>query len=364
MAVTMPTIEIIFKQLASTFIQRSERGTAVLIIRDDTPSGALGDFVKYTDAAAASADSEYYSEANMQYIVDALSFKAKELYVVRIAADGQLNTALTEIKRKLSTGWITIADGKAEDFTLLKSWIVSQEASSLTYKAVCFNLTAPDCMHIVNFANEKVTFSDKRGEVSGEKYTPSLIGMLAGCNVEQGCTNYVCANLVSVRETEDRDEALNSGKFILYNDDDYVKVGRGVNSLTTLNGNTRTEDMRFIDIVEAIDLIRDDIAKTWHSDYSGKYKNLYDNQVLFISAVNGYFRDLADEYVLDRNYSNICAVNVEAQRSAWLTSGKTEAADWDEAKVRNMTFKRKVFLSSDIKILGAMEDLRFDVNIA
>lgn len=364
MALTMPTIEIIFKQLAATFIQRSERGTAVLIIRDDTEAAALSDFVKYTDAAAASADSEFYTAANMQYIEDALSFKAKELYVVRIASDGELNNALTEIKRRLSTGWITVADGTAEDFTLLKSWIVSQENSSLTYKAVCFNLTAPDCMHIVNFGNEKVTFSDSRGEVSGAKYTPSLIGMLAGCNVEQGSTNYVCANLVSVKEVEDRDAAIDDGLFILYNDDDYVKVGRGVNSLTTLNGSTRTEDMRFIDIVEAIDLMRDDIAKTWHNDYAGKYKNLYDNQILFISAVNGYFRELADQYVLDKNYVNVCSVNVEAQRSAWLASGKAEAAGWDETKVRNMTFKRKVFLTNDVKILGVMEDLRFDVNIA
>ena len=42
----------------------------------------------------------------------------------------------------------------------------------------------------------------------------------------------------------------------------------------------------------------------------------------------------------------------------------SEAAFWDEAKVRNMTFKRKVFLSNSIKILGAMEDLEFVSNLA
>ena len=55
---------------------------------------------------------------------------------------------------------------------------------------------------------------------------------------------------------------------------------------------------------------------------------------------------------------------MEEQRSAWLASGKSEAASWDEAKVRNMTFKRKVFLSNSIKILGAMEDLEFVSNLA
>ena len=47
MSITMPAIEIKFRQLASTFIQRSERGTAVLIIKDDTEGAG---FVKYTDA--------------------------------------------------------------------------------------------------------------------------------------------------------------------------------------------------------------------------------------------------------------------------------------------------------------------------
>ena len=68
--------------------------------------------------------------------------------------------------------------------------------------------------------------------------------------------------------------------------------------------------------------------------------------------------------MLDKNYDNLCSVDVEEQRSAWLASGKSEAASWDEAKVRNMTFKRKVFLSNSIKILGAMEDLEFVSNLA
>lgn len=39
MAVTLPKINIIFKQLATSFIQRSERGIAILVVRDDTDGG-------------------------------------------------------------------------------------------------------------------------------------------------------------------------------------------------------------------------------------------------------------------------------------------------------------------------------------
>ena len=34
--ITLPQIDIMFKQLANTFVERSERGIPILIIRDNT----------------------------------------------------------------------------------------------------------------------------------------------------------------------------------------------------------------------------------------------------------------------------------------------------------------------------------------
>jgi len=135
-----------------------------------------------------------------------------------------------------------------------------------------------------------------------------------------------------------------------------------VNSLTTLGSNI-TEDMKSIAIVEAMDLILEDIYTTFKNDYLGKYKNNYDNQCLFIAAVNGYFKDLAKEEILDKNYANLAKVDIEAQRDAWLANGTSEAVDWDEITVKNNTFKRKVFLAGNVKILDAMEDLEFPITM-
>lgn len=99
------------------------------------------------------------------------------------------------------------------------------------------------------------------------------------------------------------------------------------------------------------------------NDYLGKYKNSYDNQSLFIAAVNGYFKDLSKEEILDPNYSNLAGVDVEAQRDAWLATGKAEASEWDELTVKKNTFKRKVFLAGNVKILDAMEDLFFPITM-
>lgn len=49
MAVTLPKILVTFTQLATSFIQRSARGIAVLIVRDDT-AGTGKTFFQYGDA--------------------------------------------------------------------------------------------------------------------------------------------------------------------------------------------------------------------------------------------------------------------------------------------------------------------------
>ena len=57
------------------------------------------------------------------------------------------------------------------------------------------------------------------------------------------------------------------------------------------------------------------------------------------------------------------SINVEAQRNAWISQGKTEAAEWNDAKVKIKTFKRDVYLAGDIKILGSMTNLKFDISL-
>ena len=52
-----------------------------------------------------------------------------------------------------------------------------------------------------------------------------------------------------------------------------------------------------------------------------------------------------------------------AQRSAWVGSGKSEAESWDDATVRSNPFKRNVYLSGDVKILGSMVNLEFVVTL-
>lgn len=136
-----------------------------------------------------------------------------------------------------------------------------------------------------------------------------------------------------------------------------------VNALTTTDGSTKTEDMKYIETVEAMDLIRDDISRTFRDEYLGQYRNSRANQMLFISAINYYFDGLAADNILNPEHDNKADIDVAAQRNAWVGSGKAEAADWDDDTVRATPFKRTVFLTGDIHILGSMGGLQFVVTL-
>ena len=51
----------------------------------------------------------------------------------------------------------------------------------------------------------------------------------------ESATYQVLADVTSITESLTADEDINSGKFILVNDGEKIKVGRGVNSLATLS---------------------------------------------------------------------------------------------------------------------------------
>lgn len=365
---TLPKIDITFKQLANTFVERSTRGIPILIIRDNTNRSFT--VKEYGDMDALAEDQALYNLTNYTYMLDVLTFKPTKLVVVRIDdADesesiekADIQIALKAIKQKYKTGWIggVLYD---EDYQAIATWVDSvRKKEHLTFKTFTVNVDGSDSRGVYEFHNPSVTFNDGRGKQDAKYYIPSLIGIASVCNIKRGITYYICKNLSEVEEVADVDTSLNKGKFILINDYDVVRVGLGINSLVTFDGEETFEDMRYMDINEALDMIADDIKDVYKSEYVGKVKNKYDNQILFISAINNYFDELEsdDVEVLDNLYNNVAFVDVVAQKKAWVAV-KPEAKDWDETKVKNMSFKRTVFLAGDVKVLGSMENLQFGI---
>ena len=66
---------------------------------------------------------------------------------------------------------------------------------------------------------------------------------------------------------------------------------------------------------------------------------------------------------LNPNFSNVCDVDVDSQRNAWIAKGKSEAEDWDDGKVKLMSYGRKVFLKANIKPCQSMEDMTMYITL-
>lgn len=355
----LPKIEINFKQLAVSAVQRSARGIVALIIKDDTDSNF--DIVEYK--SSTEIETNKFTKENASCIKDAFLGTPAKVIIVRVdtTSTDVVADAIAILAGK-KYNWIGLAEGTPTEQQDLATYVKEQEAQNKTIKAVTYNAITTDCMHVVNFINPKVTYKDERKEIEGQKYVARLLGVLAGLPMTRSSTYYVFQDLESVEEPNDIEKAINQGKFVLINDEEEVKVARGVNSLVTTGAN-KTDDMKKIIVVESMDLIREDIYSTFKKFYLGKYKNRYDNQILFISAINSYFKDLANEEILDSNFANKSFVDVETQRSAWLSIGKTEAELWDEKTIKNNTFRSNVYLAGNIKILDAMEDFKFNITM-
>ena len=388
MAIGLPKVDVIFKGLANTAVVRSGRGIACLIIKDNTGMDTLElskakkeTLVNEEELKAKSVitenkilkqykgftevESADYTEENYKIIEDVFLTEINKLYVIKIPNDKTFDDIKPFIKKDIN--WIAYIGETREEQKKLADFVkLENKSRSKRLKAICYNLqeAEADDMHIVNFVNASVIKADGKSLV-GYKYLGRLLGVLTGCRMDMSVTYNILSDLNSVEQIGDTDainEAIGKGKFVLINDDDGVRIARGINSLQK-NDKEHTEDMKYITIVEAMDLIYEDIINTFKQVYLGRFKNSYDNQVLFISAINSYFRDLAREEILDPNYNNISFVDIEKQRETWIENGKLEATNWSDIQVKNNTFRTNVYLQANVKFLNAMEDLLFIVNM-
>lgn len=171
----------------------------------------------------------------------------------------------------------------------------------------------------------------------------------------------ICMHLI--KEHEDPDADIDNGELILVNDGEKIKIGRGVNSLTTTTA-TKGEEFKKIKIVDSVDLMRDDIRDTFETHYVGKVNNTYDNKILFLAAVNAYFRELERDDILDPAYRNIAEINIDAQRNylaskEYTTSDGRGVEDMTEQEIKEANTGSKVFAKAKVKFIDTMEDLEF-----
>lgn len=347
----LPQIEIEFKAKAVSAVKRSAMGIVALILRDDTEAEGITTIKSVEDL-----DSTQWTVENADYINKTLLGTPSKVVVVRVGEETPIANVLKTLN-SIKFNYLAMPDATEAEAETITSWIKSKRTNDKkTYKAVVAHQDA-DAEGIINFTTEDILVGGTT--YTAQQYTARIAGILAGVPFTRSATYYELPEVDSITESETPNEDIDNGQLILINDGEVHKIGRAVNSLTTLTV-TKKEDYKKIKIVEVMDMIKDDIRDTFNKEYVGKIINVYDNQILFVIAVNAYFKILMTDQILDSSYENVSFIDVDAQRLAWESIG-TDTTELTDSQIKEMSFGSSVFLGGQIKIADAMEDLKFDI---
>ncbi|MCK9479704.1 MAG: phage tail sheath protein [Firmicutes bacterium] len=346
----LPKILIQFQTLAETLVSRSERGIVAVILKDNTST-----FDTKTYTSESEVTKSHYTATNLAFLSQIFLGSPSAVIVERIANDGDINTALTRLKNK-KWSWLTIPSLQSGETGAVADWIKEQRKDyHKTFKAVLAD-TAADSDGIVNFATGGIKVGSKT--YTAAEYCPRIAGVLAGLPLNRSATYYALPEVEAITESENPNTDIDTGKLLLINDGTKIKIARGVNSLTTLT-DSFGEDFKKIKIVEAADMLRDDIRSTFEDDFIGKVENSYDNKIIFLAAVNKYLKDLADLGVLYDKFENKAEIDIKAT-AAWLKLTR-DISSWDEEKIKTANTGTNVFVKANIQIQDAVEDLKFTI---
>ena len=348
----LPKILIEFKTLAETIIARSERGIVAVILKDNSNNTETYTYTQEKDIVKS-----HYTAANLTFLQHIFMGNPSKVIVERIRTDGDITTALEKLKNK-QWYYLTVPQITEEETNTVVTYIKEMRSQyHKTFKAVLPNCTANN-EGIINFATDDIKVDTKT--YTSAEFCPRIAGILAGLPLNRSATYYALTEVDSITESETPDSDVDNGKLILINDGTKIKIARGVNSLTTFT-EIKGPDFAKIKIVEAVDMIRDDIRNTFEDKFVGKVENSYDNKVVFIAAVNKYFKDLSSRGVLYDHFDNRAEIDIDATRE-YLSQTK-DVSDWEDEKIKTANTGTNVFVKANIQIQDAIEDLNFKIYI-
>ena len=350
----LPEVNIVFRSLAISAIERSERGIVALIVNDDLATEKSYTFKKLAEVMPEDFKEDVYDYIRLAFLGNPTKVIVE---VMNETNERTINTVLKDLESK-KFNYLAIPGVSKEEAQIVSSWIIDCREEGKMYKAVLPNVEA-DNEAIINFATEGIKVDEKT--YTTEVYCARIAGILAGLPLTRSATYFVLNEVDEIIEHEDPDQSINEGKLILINDGSKIKIGRGVNSLTTIV-KPKGNEFKKIKIVEAMDMIYEDIRTTFEDEYVGKVLNSYDNKIIFLTAVNAYFKQLQKDGVLDPNNDAIAEIDVDAQE-LYLNKQGITTEDMSPQDLKEANTGSTVFFKANVKPLDAMEDLEFNIYI-
>ena len=342
-----PSISIAFKTLATTAIQRSERGTVCLILQDTKATEKW-----YTFKTIADVETEKWDKDNIKYINLAMHYGAFKI-LIRVIQSGEDTSKVLKDLEMRKFNWLAYPKASETEDQTVVNWVKQQFGNTgvigKTVKYVSSFADKTDHVAIVELANGG-TYKSIYGDFTAQEYTVAIAGLIAGMPLNRSADNYTMSDLKSVEDYEPK-----LGKFSLYNDEEVVKVNYGVNSKTTFDS-TWKKDTRKIKVVEGMCFIVDDIRDTFKNYWLGKYINDYDNKMNFCSNITKvYFKEMSPN-VLNGDYDNKVEIDIEAHKKVIITDG-LEVNSMTDLEILQYPTGEDVYLTGDVRFVDTMASL-------
>lgn len=371
----LPQVLIDFKTKGVTAIKRSARGIVVMILKNETENTIKN----YVINDVADIPEKGLTDENVDYIKKCLLGTPLRILVYTLpldtvevtagegeeAPDRQTQADVLKLIDGIKWNWLCAPTSTVQEQQDLASWIKSERQNKRkTFKAVLANQAA-DNEGVVNFTSSGIKVAsgtDEDGNVTYKaytalEYTARICGILAGLALDRSATYFKLTEVAEVDPVPEIDDHIDKGEMVLFDeqDGDGVKIARACNSLTTFTTD-KGEDFRYIKIVEAVDMITDDIRDTFKKYYTGKVINDYDHKMLFIAAILVYFDEIKGN-VLDRDGNNTVDIDEQYQRNYAKLKGE-DVEKMDAMTIRKYNTGTNVVLAGSIKPVNAMEDLK------
>jgi len=382
----LPQVIIDFRTKSTTAIARSARGIGVMILNNESTN--VSKFYKISDST--DIPDEGLTAKNVDLIKKALLGIPLRILVYTLPmADvtpggGESLLNQPDVLKKLHNikwNYICHPTGTAQDQEDLAVWVKKERnIKRKTFKAVVANFDADD-KGVINFTTDNIrcvnpAYTDALQAAGGDRkkvsssiaeyltytsteYTARIMGILAGLALDRSATYYELNEVYDCEVYEDIDDCISKGQLCLIDemDGNGVKIARACNSLHTFTTDVG-QDFRYIKIVEAVDMITDDIRDTFKNSYVGKVINDYNHKMLFIAAILVYFRNLKGN-VLDDSPTAVNTVDIDeaAQKDYAILHGD-DVAKMTVQQIREYNTGTQVLLTGRITPVNAMEDLR------
>lgn len=354
----LPNISVAFKQKANTAIRSLNSQTVAVIIAGETEN-TVNEFRSATEAETLFRLSNL-SEKAIDFIESVFegSFSKGPAKVIvscaPLAEDALL--ALYPYSFDWLCGYSTAEVSEGDTTEDISSLIIEKagefRSNGKYCKAVVAGDAGPDKEYIVHFATSGI--KSEGHTYTAEEYTGRIAGILASLPLSQSCTYFMLPEVdsVSAISPADAQAEISSGKLILINDGEVVRIARGVTSATS-GGEAK------IKVQCAKDKIENEIKQAIKDSYIGKYTNTYDNKCLLIAALRNYLTQIAKQGLIQDNFE--VGIDLDSQTS-YLSNRGTDTSELSEQEIKEANTGDEVFIAIKLSLLDAMED--FTINIS